>query len=92
MSSPASRFSKAEIRELEQLLASVLNMEAVGHPVSWHNKKTRNSAVITALTVEPTGCRKSAVSLIGRKGGTANGVYLFCKNESGEWRRKISDH
>lgn len=94
MDSPIAHFGKLEVSELEVILQTSLNEESSGHPISWHNKKSGNSAVILALEPENTDedCRKSAVSLIAKSGATSNGVYLFCKDMENQWQRRLSEH
>jgi len=94
MDSPVAHFTKLEISELEVILHASLNGKSSGHPISWHNKKSGNSAVILALEPEGTDeiCRKSAISLIAKSGTTSNGVYLFCKNIENQWKRRLSEH
>ena len=91
MQSPVSKFEKAEVIALQDVLVSVLNQTDFNQSKAWSDGKSGNSAMITTLTTEKNSCREVAISLTASNGRSSSGTYLFCKENDGSWKRQLSE-
>ena len=89
---PATQFTRADWDTLRSELHFALDNVTDGHPVSWVQPKSGVSGVIVPLTTEgkEKRCRKTALSIIDRKGRSSDGVYRFCREENTPWSREIT--
>ncbi len=88
---PAKYFKATDWAMLNESVMQALNFKSAGIPTSWYNKDTKNSGshVVLLTGLEGSACKEVAISILDNTGRSSNGVYKFCRSDSGAWAREI---
>lgn len=88
---PKTRFSEAERKEIGGFIATVMEQQETGLPLSWSAENSASRIVIVP-TDEAVGghasCRHAAINISGEPEENWSGHYRFCRTKDGEWRYK----